>query len=125
MSKIEEDIRKVITTNTAVAAIISTRMYIVAPIRPLDGNPYAIFNRDSKTRDMVSEKNVFTIVAFAQDFQVLLTLAEKIILALEGKKSLNGNKYYSNSLISQRDGSQKLEDGYFWSTLTFEFKATI
>ncbi len=121
---IETDLRATLLANTTVNAIISGRMFLKKPIRA-QTDPYLTYFRPSKTRDMVSEKNRFQIFAFSKDTLELENLARAIINALEGKKVLNGNRYYSNSLVAQADSDQKLEDGFFWSILTFEFKNVI
>ncbi|MES2395077.1 MAG: hypothetical protein V4549_03700 [Bacteroidota bacterium] len=121
---IETDFRFELINNGAVTAIIGSRLFLRDPIRPQTSS-YAIYYRQVKNRDMVSEKNRFQITAFSKDTLELENLCQAIINALEGKKVLNSNAYYSNSLLGQTDSRIKLDDGFFWSILTFEFKQSI
>ncbi len=121
---IETDLRTELLSNAAVTAIIGTRMFLKAPVHT-QTQSYVTFHRQYKLRDMVSEKNVFKVVAFSQDMLELENLCAAIINALDTKTALNTNQYYSNSLVSQIDGPQKLDDGFFWSMMTFEFKHSI
>lgn len=120
---IEIDIRANVLGDSGVAAIVGTRMFLKKPIRKQTA-PYLVYYRQNKSRDMVSEKNRFQIVAFSDDTVQLETLCTAVINSLEGKKVLNGNNYHSNSLVGQTDSQDKLDDGFFWSILTFEFKHT-
>lgn len=123
---IEADLRAEILADGAVAAIIDDRMFLKAPIHK-QTESYITFHRSGsgKNRTMVSEKNRFQIAAFSYDTEELENLCKAIINALEGKRALNGNEYFSNSLINQTDSDSKLDDGFFWSILTFEFKNSI
>lgn len=124
---IESDLRAKIIGDAAVSALIgsgsSARMYLKKPIRT-PSQTYLTYHRQNKARDMVSEVNRFRIIAFSQDTLELENLCTAVINALEGETDLNGNEYFSNSFLSQTDSEAKLEDGFFWSILTFEFKHT-
>lgn len=125
---VESDIRAKIIAAPAVSAIIGSgsnaRMFNKNPIRTQTA-AYLSYHRNMKTRDMVSQKDRFQIRAFSMDTLELETLCDAVINCLEGQRLLNGNQYYSNSLISQADGNEKLDDGFYWSIMTFEFKHTI
>ncbi len=120
---IETDLRTELLAEASISNIISTRMFLRKPI-DVQTLPYIEYNRDLKSRDMVSELNRFKIFAFSKDMVQLETLATNIINFLEGKRKLNGNLYFSISLDNQTDAATKLEDGFYWSSLTFTFKNT-
>lgn len=120
---IEEDIHEELTGEATINSIIGNRMFLKKSIET-QTEPYITYARNDKTRDMVSESNRFELLLFSKDMVQLETLATNIINFLENKKVLNGNSYFSISLENQTDGSDKLDDGFFWASLTFLFKDT-
>lgn len=120
---IEIDLRTHLINDATVNVFIGSRFYLKAPIDK-QTQTYCTYNRQNKGRDMVSENNRFQIFCFSKDTLELANLTTAIIQSLEDERTLNGNYYYSNSLINQVDSIEKLDDGFFWSILTFEFKHT-
>lgn len=120
---IETDLRTFLLAQPAISTAIGTRFYLEAPIDE-PTQTYITFNRGNKKRDMVSEGNVFQIWVFSQDLLERAQLSNLIIEALEGEVYLNGNHYHKNSFVNQTDGRVKLDNGFFWSLLTFEFQHT-
>jgi hypothetical protein len=120
---IETDLRTALLAESSISTIIGTRMFLRKPLKK-QTETYLEYSRDLKTRDMVSESNRFKIFAFSKDMVELETLATNVINFLENKKVLNNNSYFSISLDNQTDGSTKLEDGFYWNSLTFTFKNT-
>jgi len=119
---IQQDIRQSLLNDPAIHAIVSDRIFLNNPIQQSGNNPYIVFSRQNKTRDMVSEQNTFQFSVFSQDLVVLQNLCDDIISFFENRKNLNGNEYFSLSLLNQTDGRSRLDNGFYWSTLTFEFK---
>lgn len=122
---IETDIRTELTQDPTISAIVSTRVFLKNPIRSeQNGNPYISFSRQDKARNMVSQTDRFQLWVFSTDVVQLETLCDAIINLFEDKRSMNNNKYFSVNLIGQTDSRERLEDSFFWSVLTYEFKQT-
>lgn len=120
---IEADLKAALGGNAGIAAIVSSRIFLKNPINKQTA-AYLTYNRQGKSRTMVSEQNRFQLIAFSEDTVELENLCTLIINFLENKKVLNNNFYYSCSLLGQTDSREKLDDGFFWSMLNFEFKHT-
>lgn len=120
---IETDLRAELLAESSISSIIGTSMFLRDPLDTQTA-AYLTYNRQSKTREIASEDNRFELFAFSKDMVELETLASNIISFLEGKTELNGNFYFSISLDGQTDGRQKLEDGFYWSSISFTFKST-
>lgn len=124
---IETDIRTAVIADPTINAIIGSgsnaRMYLKNPLRE-PSQPYIVFFRISKTRDMVREQNNFRFIAHSKDLVQLETLCDALIDFFENKKDVNNNFYFSVSLVWQNDSRERLENGFYWSMLNFEFKHT-
>jgi hypothetical protein len=122
---VEADIRAELIADAGVSAIVSTRIFLKDPIRKEQSNlPFIAFVRQNKARNMVRQVDRFEIWGFSQDTEILENLCNAVINCFEDKRSLNGNPYFSIALVGQTDSREKLDDGYFWSVMTYEFKHT-
>lgn len=118
-----EDLFYELTNITALTSIIGSNVFFKNPTGDLEDN-YIVYSRKPKTRNMVSQFNIFQVVAFSKDMKVLDQIANELILHFENKREMNGNSYYSIFLYAQVDGEKKLQSGHYYSILTFEFRET-
>ena len=118
------DIRAELINNAGIAAIVGTRVYWRNPTVAQTEDAYISFSRQTKERDMVRQKDRFQIVCFAKTMSVLDDLSDKVIALFEDKTIVNNHQYFKVYLIAQEDATEKLETGYYWNILTFEFLTT-
>ena len=118
-----EDLYFELTNDAAITAITTNQRIFYKNPQTVPSDPYIVYSRNTKTRDMVTQFDRFQIACFSKDMAELETLANAVITLFEDKRSMNGNEYYSIFLINQTDSDVKLQEGFYFSILTFEFRS--
>jgi len=125
MMEILKNINWELLHDGGIGAIVGSRVFYKNPIN-VPSDSYVVFARETRQRDMVSDMNIFQIACFSKDMLVLENMTNAVIDCFEGKKSIGENNdfVYSLSLISQTDNTVMLENGFYYSIMTFEIKFT-
>lgn len=112
-----------LTNEPTIVAFSGTRSFYKNPVSE-QSQTYIVYSAKPKKRDSVSEFRIFQIACFSKDSLELEDLASAVIDYFESKRSMNGNSYYSISLVNQNDPDIKLKNGFYYSILTFDFRQT-
>lgn len=120
---IEEDIRTALIADAGINALVGSRIYKNDPIDEQSAT-YLTFDRPSKERDMVRERNRFRIFVYSKDMDEVETLAGLLIAFFENKTSLNSNEYYKIVFLGQTDNPLRLDNGFYYTLMNFQFDHT-
>lgn len=116
-----KDLIESLKGNTDITDIVSTRIYNREPIRTPEGTYLEVY-RTNKTRQVASESNILQIFVFGKLVGEMEALSDLIIEHLEDKLVLNTNPYFKCNLVNQADNNIKLDNGFYFNIITFQFQ---
>ena len=119
-----KDLYYELTNEATIVAFSGDRSFYKNPVGE-QTETYLVYSAKTKERDIVSEFRIFQIACFSKNSLDLEDFASAIIDHFENKRSMNGNSYYSISLVHQNDPDIKLKNGFYYSILTFDFRQAI
>ena len=124
---IATDLSARLAASVAITAFIpSTRMFFNKVLNAdfvKNEDNYLSFHRVSESGEGICvEVNRWRINVFDKSALQLENICEAVKNEFKNSnKVMNGEHYFRCSLLSRTDGVVKLEDGFYWSKLTFDF----
>lgn len=118
------NIRTAILADTPIATIVSSRVFARKPITDQTASYITILLENDKPND-VSSVALCRILCFSKDMAEIETLANRLISVLSAKTNLGGStNMYKTRIVNRRDSDARLDDGFYWTILFFEFYRT-
>lgn len=109
--------------HTPISDITSTRIFYRNPLDQPSA-AYLTLLRQARGRTEVADENRFRIVAFSKTMSELDTLATAIIDFFEARNIVGTDTYYKIEFITQLDSIERLNSGFYFNALTFNFRKT-
>lgn len=118
------NIRTAILADTAIATIVSSRVFARKPVTDQTSSYITLLLENNKLND-VSSVALCRMLCFSKDMAEIETLADRLISVLSAKTNLGGStNMYKTRIVNRRDGDGRLDDGFYWTILYFEFYRT-
>jgi hypothetical protein len=87
--------------------------------KDLKGKDYVVFSRPNLRENDVRTRNLTEFICFSESMETVELLAEALKDNLRGRTVYNGNKYYFTRLLDQVSGKDRLENGFYYSILSY------
>jgi len=120
MPNLFKDIRDALKNRPNIYSLCGERIYYLQPIRE-QKEPFIIFKRQNETSSLVNTNEKIEITIFCEDTEDILTTCEEIKTAI---KDFSIEKFFHTSFVACTDGSERLENGFIFSTLIFILQKT-
>lgn len=115
-----QDIRLSLLANATIYSKVGDRVFTPQPLKTPNGT-YIEFFRSARNVLDVSDTNDMRFIIYSQDIEELESLVEDVRIHFVGDKVLNGKSFYKIRMVNQTDGRVKLDTGFYFSMIDFDF----
>lgn len=118
------NIRTAIVADATLVGIVSGRVFARKPLTDQTASYITILLENDKPND-VSSVALCRVLCFSKDMAQVETMANRLVTVLSAKTNLGGStNMYKTRIVNRRDGAGRLDDGFYWTILFFEFYRT-
>lgn len=118
------NIRTAILADVTIAGIVSSRVFARKPNTDQSSSYITILIENDRINE-ISSVALCRIICFSKDMAQLETLSSRLIATLSAKTNIGGStNMYKTRMVNRRDGDGRLDDGFYWTILFFEFYRT-